>query len=197
MASDVFWSEGKVAREDRTRLLGRSNKVVWLTGLSGAGKSTIARALEKQLHDSGILSYTLDGDNVRHGLNADLGFSAEDRRENLRRIREVAKLFHDAGVFTIVSFICPYDEDRRLARRLVGSDFIEVFVSCPLEVCEERDPKGLYKRARAGDLKEFTGISAPYETPTEAELVLDTSKLTVEECVEKILGLALKDSTVR
>lgn len=191
MASDVFWSQSSVRREDRVKLLGRTNKVVWLTGLSGSGKSTIAKAVEKRLHDLGVLSYTLDGDNVRHGLNADLGFSAEDRRENLRRIREVAKLFHDAGVFTLVSFICPYDEERRLARRLIGSDFVEIFVSCPLEVCEQRDPKGLYKRARAGELKEFTGISAPYETPTEAEIVLDTSKLTVEQCVAAILEQAL------
>lgn len=163
--------------------------VVWITGLSGAGKSTIAQALTKDLSSRGHRSYILDGDNVRRGLNSDLGFSPEDRDENIRRIGEVAALFADAGIIGIVAFISPYRLGRRSARRLAPEGrFIEVFLDTPLEVCEERDPKGLYRKARAGEIPDFTGIDAPYERPESAEIVLDTSRLNLGECVARIAG---------
>ena len=161
------------------------NKVFWFTGLSGSGKSTIAAALEKELHNKGYPTYILDGDNVRHGLNSDLGFSEKDRKENIRRIAEVTKLFYDTGVTVLVCFISPYRKDREVARTLIGKDFIEVEVRCPLKVCEERDPKGLYKKARAGEIKDFTGIDSTYEPPEKAEIVLDTSNQTIATSVEQ------------
>lgn len=184
----IYWQEGKVLKEDRERLLKQKGVVIWLTGLPASGKSTIARELEWKLYKMGKLAYVLDGDNIRHGLNSDLGFSPEDRRENIRRIGEVAKLFADAGIITITSFISPYREDREKARKLLKKgEFIEVYLKCPLEVLIERDPKGLYKKALAGEIKEFTGISAPYEEPTDPEIILETDKETVEESTDKII----------
>ncbi|MDO8587271.1 MAG: sulfate adenylyltransferase subunit CysN [Armatimonadota bacterium] len=182
--------EGHVTAADRAALLGQQPVTLWLTGLSGSGKSTIAYALEKRLTDEGYACFILDGDNVRHGLNSDLGFSPEDRCENIRRIGETAKLFNDAGVIVITSFISPFRKDRQSAREIIGDEhFIEVFVDAPLDICEQRDPKGLYKKARAGEIAEFTGISSPYEPPEGPELVLDTGKLSVEEGVLFILEM--------
>lgn len=177
---------GAVARSDRERLLRQRGAVVWFTGLSGSGKSTVAHALQERLHDAGRLVYVLDGDNVRHGLCADLGFSAADRTENIRRIGHVTALFADAGVLVLTSFISPYRADRQQVRDIVGSDFVEVFVDAPLAVCEQRDPKGLYKKARAGQIPEFTGISAPYEAPLAAEIHLRTADLTLARCVATV-----------
>src|SRR5512144_1533567 len=161
-ATNIVWHKGAVTREDREQLNGHKGCTVWLTGLSGSGKSTIAVDLEKRLCERGVRTYILDGDNIRHGLNKNLGFSPADRAENIRRIGEVAKLFTDAGAVTITAFVSPYRSDRAAVRALLGpADFVEVFVDAPLEVCEARDPKGLYKRARAGEIEEFTGVSAP------------------------------------
>ena len=180
-ATNIVWHQGAVNREDREKLNGHKGATVWLTGLSGSGKSTIAVDLEKRLAERGVRTYILDGDNIRHGLNKNLGFSPEDRTENIRRIGEVAKLFTDAGVVAITAFISPYRADRDQVRALMkAGDFIEILVDCPVEVCEQRDVKGLYKKARAGEIKEFTGISAPYEAPAKAELTIDTSKQPVE-----------------
>ena len=188
MNKNLTWHSGTVEKNEKVGLVhGLRNKVFWLTGLSGSGKSTIARDLEAKLHSLGIHSYVLDGDNIRHGLNSDLGFSASDREENIRRVSEVAKLFYDAGIFVIVSFISPYLKDREFARSLIGDDFIEVFVDCPLSVCEERDVKGLYAKARAGEIKDFTGISAPYETASNCEVRVDSSLKSVEECSGAII----------
>ncbi len=186
-STNVTWHHGEIKRKHRSKLLGYENKVLWFTGLSGSGKSTVARKLEEKLYDKGIVSFVLDGDNVRHGLNGDLGFTPEDREENIRRIRQVAKLFYDSGIFVMVCFISPYRKGRDAARELIG-DFVEIFVKCPVEECEKRDPKGLYAKARAGEIKDFTGIDAPYEEPLNPEIVIDTSKLSVEECAEKILN---------
>jgi len=178
-----------VTREDRQRLNGHRGCTVWLTGLSGAGKSTIAVDLEKRLLERGVRTYILDGDNIRHGLNKNLGFSPEDRTENIRRIGEVAKLFTDAGMVALTAFISPYRADRDQVRGLMAAgDFVEVFVDCPVDVCEQRDVKGLYKKARAGEIKEFTGVSAPYEAPLRPELTLDTSGQSVEESAKQILA---------
>jgi len=188
MGKNIFWYEGRVKREDRERLLGQKGVVIWFTGLSGSGKSTLAYAVEEKLHEMGYLTYVLDGDNIRHGLNSDLGFSPEDREENIRRVGEVAKLFADAGVIVMTAFISPYRKDRRRARRLMDEGrFVEVYCKCGLEVCERRDPKGLYKKAKAGEIDEFTGVSAPYEEPESPEIVVETDKQSVEECVEKIV----------
>ncbi|MCB9885897.1 MAG: adenylyl-sulfate kinase [Planctomycetes bacterium] len=165
---------GAITRGDRERLLGQRGAVVWFTGLSGSGKSTVAHNLEERLAAAGRLTYVLDGDNVRHGLCADLGFGAADRTENIRRVGHVAALLADAGVLVLTSFISPYRADREQVRRIVGADFVEVFVDAPLAVCEARDPKGLYKKARAGQIAEFTGISAPYEAPEKPDLHLRT-----------------------
>ena len=165
-ATNITWHEATVTAEDREKLLNQKGCVIWFTGLSGSGKSTLANAVEYVLHQQNHHTYVLDGDNVRHGLNKNLGFSPEDREENIRRIGEVAKLFADAGTIVMTAFISPYRDDRDTARALIADGrFVEVFVECPLEVCEERDTKGLYKKARAGEIKEFTGISAPYESP--------------------------------
>jgi adenylyl-sulfate kinase len=170
--------------------MGQKPATVWLTGLSGAGKSTIACALERRLLDGGHAAYVLDGDNVRHGLNRDLGFSPGDRTENIRRIAEVARLLNDAGLIVISAFISPYREDREMARSIVGlADFLEVHVNTPIEVCEERDPKGMYKLARAGELPAFTGVSAPYEPPPVPECSIDTAVNSVDECVEQLMKL--------
>ncbi|WP_024697145.1 adenylyl-sulfate kinase [Pseudomonas avellanae] len=186
----LIWQPSQVSSKEREQHLCQTPKTVWLTGLSGSGKSTLAFALERALMDLGKLAYTLDGDNIRQGLCRDLGFSAEDRSENIRRIAEVARLMNDAGLIVISSFISPYEADREAARSIIGHErFMEVFISTPLETCIQRDPKGLYRRAMAGELKDFTGISAPYEPPTGAVLCLDTRQLSVSDCVERILGL--------
>ena len=177
-------------REDKEKLLGQRGVMLWFTGLSGSGKSTVAIALERALQDRGLLCRILDGDNIRSGINANLGFSAEDRRENIRRIAEVGKLFVDTGIITIAAFISPTEEIRQMAEHIiVQDDFKEIFVSTPLEVCEQRDVKGLYARARRGDIQNFTGISAPFEAPEHPALSLDTSKLSIEESVKKLLTL--------
>ena len=187
-SKNIFWTQGKVTAEQRLHLSGQSGCVIWLTGLSASGKSTIAMELERELFSRGRLAYVLDGDNTRHGLCSDLGFSPEDRKENIRRLGEVARLFGDAGIICIAAFISPYGADREQARQIAPpGKFIEVYVNAPLEVCEQRDPKGLYARARSGELKEFTGISAPYEPPLNPELELRTDQLTVAECVSAIL----------
>ena len=189
-ATNVTWQDGEVSREDRFNILRQRGATIWFTGLSGSGKSTIAVALERALYNIGKLSYRLDGDNVRLGINKNLGFSEEDRKENIRRIGEVAKLFGDAGVISLSSFISPYKRDRDEVRELhenAGLEFIEVFVDCSLAEAEKRDPKGLYKKARAGEIKNFTGIDDPYEAPTSAELHLKTDVMTVEEEVQLIL----------
>lgn len=194
-ATNIHWHEGDITREERWAALGSKGMTLWFTGLSASGKSTIAVALEQALVNAGIPAYRLDGDNIRHGLNKNLGFSAEDREENIRRISEVSKLFADAGVVTLSSFISPYRKDRDFCRKIheeSGLDFCEIFVDTPIEVCELRDPKGLYKKARAGEIKGFTGIDDPYEAPAKPELVLDTSKLSIEDsvikCIEWITG---------
>lgn len=187
-ATNITWHHSVVTREDREKLLKQKGVVIWFTGLSASGKSTIAHTVEEKLYDRGILTYVLDGDNIRHGLNKNLGFSPEDREENIRRIGEVSKLFADAGIITMTAFISPYRADRDKARKLhEPGRFIEVFVDAPLSVLEERDPKGLYKKARAGQIPEFTGISAPYEPPENPELHLDTSKMTVDECANLVI----------
>ncbi len=189
-ATNIHWHEGAVTREERKANMGHDGASLWFTGLSGSGKSTIAVALEQVLLQRGKHAYRLDGDNIRFGLNKNLGFSAEDRAENIRRIGEVTKLFADAGVICLNSFISPYAADRDAARKLHedgGLKFVEVYVKCPLEVAEERDPKGLYKKARAGEIKGFTGIDDPYEEPTNAELVIDTSTCSIEEAVQVLL----------
>lgn len=189
MANDrnIHWHHGAINRNDREGLNRHKGVTIWLTGLSGSGKSTIAGALEERLFEMGCKTIILDGDNIRFGLNKDLGFSREDRDENIRRIGEVAKLFTSAGVINITAFISPYISDRARARDLQPDDFIEVYVKCPIHLCEERDPKGLYKKARAGELRGFTGVDDPYEEPENAELVIDTSESGVESSVDKII----------
>ena len=187
-STNVTWHHGQVTRAEREKLLRQRGVTVWLTGLSGSGKSTLAVAAERALVSRGRLAYVLDGDNIRHGLNKNLGFGPADRTENIRRIGEVAKLFCDAGLIVFTSFISPYRADRDAVRALMPpGDFIEVFVDASVETCEGRDVKGLYRRARAGEIPEFTGISAPYEAPLYPELVLDTNRQTVDESVGAIL----------
>ena len=189
-ATNLTWHAGDVPREARERLLDQRGTVLWLTGLSGSGKSTVSRRVEARLVAKGKLAYVLDGDNVRHGLCADLGFSPEDREENIRRVGEVARLFVDAGVIVLAAFVSPYRRDRDRVRALVGEGgFVEIHVTAPLEVCEARDPKGLYAKARAGEVRELTGVSAsaPYEEPTAPEIRLDTHALTIEECTDLVI----------
>ena len=189
-ATNVTWHDGDVTREDRFQILRQRGATIWFTGLSGSGKSTIAVALEKALFQIGKLSYRLDGDNVRHGINKNLGFSEEDRKENIRRIGEVAKLFGDAGTIALSSFISPYKADRDEVRALheaAAIPFVEVFVDCTLDEAERRDPKGLYAKARAGEIKNFTGIDDPYEPPMSPEIHLHTDKMTLEQEVAAIL----------
>ena len=190
MKSDnVVWHKTAITRENRNRLHGHRSLILWFTGLSGAGKSTLANALEARLHEQGCATIVLDGDNVRHGLCGDLSFSADDRVENLRRIGEMAKLFIDAGVIALTAFILPFRSDRRRVRELVGNDdFIEIYCRCSLDTCEERDVKGMYKKARRGEISDFTGISSPYEEPELAEIIVDTDKYTIEECVDHIIA---------
>src|SRR5690625_132716 len=193
-STHVIWHESDVMKQDRQQLKGHKSAIIWFTGLSGSGKSTISVALEALLYEKGIHTYRLDGDNIRHGLNRNLGFSQADRTENIRRIGEVSKLMIDAGLLTLTAFISPYEEDREQVRQLVEPDeFIEIYIKASLETCEERDPKGLYKKARLGEIKNFTGIDAPYEEPKDPELVIDTDQLSIEEAVESILAYLMKE----
>jgi adenylylsulfate kinase len=195
-ATNIVWHATAITKQQRQQLNGHKSCVLWFTGLSGSGKSTLANAVEQRLHQLGLRSYILDGDNIRHGLNRGLGFSAEDRKENIRRIAEVAKLFVDAGVIALTAFISPFREDRDLARGLLEEgEFVEIYVKCPLEECERRDPKGLYKKAREGQIPEFTGISSPYEEPLAPELVIDSSELSVEESVDIVIQY-LKEQSI-
>ncbi|WP_261129020.1 adenylyl-sulfate kinase [Bacillus sp. Marseille-Q3570] len=186
---DITWHETAVSKHDRRRLNKQTSSIIWFTGLSGSGKSTLANAVDWKLHGKGLRSYVLDGDNIRHGLNSGLGFSVEDRQENIRRIGEVAKLFVDSGQFAITAFISPFQADRDRVREMVEADeFIEVYVKCPLDECETRDPKGLYEKARKGEIPEFTGVSSPYEEPEAPELVIETNRYSVEECADQVIG---------
>lgn len=194
---NLHFHEHRVPRQEKEKRNQHKSRVIWFTGLSGSGKSTIANATEKVLHDMGLQTYILDGDNVRMGLNKDLGFSPEDRTENIRRITEVANLFADSGSIILTAFISPYRDDRNNAREIIGSeDFIEVFVSADLSVCEERDPKGLYKKARAGAIKGFTGIDAPYEEPINPELVVETDKNDIEACAQIVIEYLVKEGAI-
>jgi adenylylsulfate kinase len=186
---NVVWHNQVVTSEQREEHKGHKSCVLWYTGLSGSGKSTIANAVDKKLFELGVHTYLLDGDNVRHGLNGDLTFSDKDRVENIRRIGEVSKLFVESGLVVSTAFISPFQSDRDMARDLVTNDqFIEVFVDTPIEVCEQRDPKGLYKKARSGEIKNFTGIDSTYEAPTVAEVHLKTSEQSIEQCVDLVVG---------
>lgn len=187
-STNITWHESGVSPEERVALHGHQSALLWFTGLSGSGKSTLANGVARALHARGVHTYVLDGDNVRHGLNKDLTFSAEDRVENIRRIGEVAKLFVDAGLVVMTAFISPYREDRARVRSIVGDAFIEVHVDADVAVCESRDPKGLYKKARAGEIGDFTGISSPYEAPEQPELRIDTSTLPLEDCVARVVA---------
>jgi adenylylsulfate kinase len=187
-ATNITWHDSAVTQADREQQLGQQGVVLWFTGLSGSGKSTVSVALEQALHERGHLAYRLDGDNIRHGLNQDLGFSDADRTENIRRIGEVAKLFTDAGLIVMTAFISPFRADRDAVRALLPEGrFLEVYVRCDLDTCEQRDPKGLYKKARAGEIKDFTGIDSPYEEPLDPEIVVDTGELAVDAAVAAIL----------
>ena len=200
VATNVTWHDGEISREDRYDILRQKGATIWFTGLSGSGKSTIAVALEKALHSMGKLSYRLDGDNVRLGINKNLGFSEDDRKENIRRIGEIAKLFGDAGTISLSSFISPYKADRDEVRALheaAGLPFVEVFVDCALSVAEERDPKGLYKKARAGEIKNFTGIDDPYEAPESPELHLRTDEMSLQEEVSLVIDYLMTHDIIR
>ena len=195
---NVKWQHTKIKREDRERVLNQKGLVLWFTGLSGSGKSTIANEVEYVLNSMGYATYLLDGDNIRHGLNSDLGFSKKDRKENIRRISEVTKLFQDAGIITLVTFISPFKEDRNNARKLIPEGrFIEIYVKCSLETCETRDVKGLYKKAREGIIKDFTGISSPYEEPEKPEIILNTEKETLKESVDKVINYLKEKKLIR
>jgi adenylylsulfate kinase len=199
-ATNITWHEGHVTREERAGLLKQKGATLWFTGLSGSGKSTIAFTLEHALVQRGHLAYVLDGDNIRHGLNKNLGFSAADREENIRRIGEVAKLFADCGALTMTSFISPYRKDRDTVRALhvaAGVPFVEVHVNTPIETCEQRDPKGLYKKARAGQLKGFTGIDDPYEPPVQPEMTLDATNTSPQEATVLLLQYLEKQGLIR
>lgn len=188
VSDDIVWHNATVSPQERSELKQQQPVVLWFTGLSGSGKSTVANAVEKKLLELGKHSYLLDGDNVRHGLNKDLGFSDEDRVENIRRIGEVAKLFVDSGAIVLTAFISPFISDRTQVRELLDDEqFLEVFIDTPLEICEQRDPKGLYRKARAGEIKHFTGIDSEYEAPTSAEIHVKTADATIEACAQQII----------
>ncbi|MFD9627156.1 adenylyl-sulfate kinase [Peribacillus muralis] len=187
--TNVTWHDSSLTKELRRKQNGHESTVLWFTGLSGSGKSTIANAVAKELYNRSIRSYVLDGDNIRHGLNKDLGFSEADRTENIRRIGEVSKLFVDSGQFVLTAFISPFRADRQIVRDLLEEgEFIEVYIKCPIEECEVRDPKGLYDKARKGIIRDFTGIDSPYEEPEQPELILESSLYSVEECVEQVIS---------
>ncbi|MFP3512851.1 adenylyl-sulfate kinase [Peribacillus sp. SIMBA_075] len=188
-STNVTWHETSLTKELRRKQNGHESTVLWFTGLSGSGKSTIANAVAKELYNRNIRSYVLDGDNIRHGLNKDLGFSEEDRTENIRRIGEISKLFVDSGQFVLTAFISPFRADRQIVRDLLEEgEFIEVYIKCPIEECEVRDPKGLYDKARKGIIKDFTGIDSPYEEPEQPEIILESDQYSIEECVEQVIG---------
>lgn len=189
MSQHVVWHDMTITKLDRQRRNKHKSAVLWLTGLSGSGKSTLANVVDRKLFERGVHSYVLDGDNIRHGLNKGLGFSKEDRKENIRRIGEVAKLFVDSGQIVLTAFISPFKEDRLSVRQLFEEgEFIEIYVKCPLSECEKRDPKGLYKKARKGEIPDFTGITSPYEEPDAPELVIETDKLSIEGAADKIIA---------
>ena len=192
MKENVIWQNTKINKENREKIINQKGVVIWFTGLSGAGKSTIALCLEERLNNLGKLTYMLDGDNLRHGLNKDLNFTIEDRKENIRRVSEVAKLFLDAGVITLASFISPLIDDRSFAREIIGNDFIEVYVKCPISLCKERDPKGLYKKVEKGLIKNFTGIDSVYEEPINEEILIDTSNKTLDEEIDMIINFLIE-----
>ena len=198
-STNVSWHDGKVSMQDRHNLIRQKGATLWMTGLSGSGKSTISVALERSLFEKGILSYRLDGDNIRLGINKNLGFSADDRKENIRRIGEVSKLFADAGIITLASFISPYRKDREEVRKIhedSGLTFVEIFIDCSLESAEKRDPKGLYKKARSGEIKNFTGIDDPYEAPTNPEIHLISDKMSLDDEVRTVLNYLLKHDVI-
>ena len=187
-STNVVWHEQSLTKKNRREQNGHNSFVVWFTGLSGSGKSTLANAVAARLFNDKVRNYVLDGDNIRHGLNKDLGFSEEDRTENIRRIGEVAKLFVDSGQVVLTAFISPFQADRKIVRDLLEEkEFIEVYVKCPIDTCEERDPKGLYVKARQGLIKDFTGINSPYEEPENPELIIETNSLSIEESVEQVI----------
>ncbi|WP_397537737.1 adenylyl-sulfate kinase [Rummeliibacillus pycnus] len=188
MAENIVWHESSVTKEEREEKSGQKSVILWFTGLSASGKSTIANAFAREVFNRGKGVYVLDGDNIRHGLNKDLGFDEESRKENIRRIGEVAKLFVDAGQIVCTAFISPYRQDREVVRQLVeDEEFLEVYVKASVEICEKRDPKGLYKKAKAGEIPNFTGVSAPYEAPINPEIILDTEQYSIEECVQQLI----------
>ena len=184
---NIKWHKSTINRQNLERLRGHKGMVIWFTGLSGSGKSTLANALNEALHSKKISTYLLDGDNIRHGLCKDLGFSDKDREENIRRIGEVANLFMNAGIVTITAFVSPFKSDREKVRKIIGKDFIEIFCAANLDICEKRDTKGLYKKARLGEIKDFTGISSPYEMPNDPEIIVETGSLEVDSSVRQIM----------
>lgn len=189
MKTNITWHDASVLKEERRQQNKHESFVLWFTGLSASGKSTVANAVARKLFEKKIGNYVLDGDNIRHGLNKDLGFSESDRTENIRRIGEVAKLFVDNGTIVLTAFISPFREDRKQVRDILEvEEFIEVFVKCPIEECEKRDPKGLYKKARSGEIKQFTGVDSPYEEPLNPEVVVETNRYSVEECAEQVIS---------
>ena len=197
MAHNIVWHDHKITRAERASTKSQKPCLLWFTGLSGSGKSTIANALDVALHQRGYHTFLLDGDNVRHGLCKDLGFSDEDRVENIRRIGEVSKLFADAGLIVLSAFISPFASDRRLVRNLFpAGEFIEVFMDTPLDTCEDRDPKGLYQKARSGEIKHFTGIDSPYEAPARPEVRLDTSSMSVDQCVDRLISFLVEQGLI-
>jgi len=197
-SQNIIWHHSIITKEDREQLLGQKGVTLWFTGLSQSGKSTLATEVEKVLYEREYITFILDGDNIRHGLNKNLGFSPEDREENIRRIGEVAHLFSQAGIINMTAFISPYRVDRQKARALAKEgEFIEIFCRCSLDACEKRDRKGLYKKARAGEVLEFTGISAPYEEPEKPEIIIDTDKETIEQGVGKIISYLEKNEIIR
>lgn len=196
-STNIVWHASEISKEKRQEMKKHKSAILWFTGLSSSGKSTVSVALEAALYERGIHTYRLDGDNIRYGLNKNLGFSPDDRTENIRRIGEVSKLMVDAGLFTLTAFISPYQADRNQVRALVETDeFIEIFTKASLETCENRDPKGLYKKARLGEIKDFTGIDAPYEEPVAPEITIDTGKLSVEESVNHIIDYLIKNKYI-
>ncbi|WP_394128914.1 adenylyl-sulfate kinase [Shewanella maritima] len=197
-SSDVVWHQASVSHEQRVELNGHKPAVLWFTGLSGSGKSTVANAVDRMLHDLGCKTYVLDGDNIRHGLNGDLSFSDKDRIENIRRIGEVSKLFVDAGLLVSTAFISPFTQDREMVRQqLKQGEFIEVFIDTPIAVCEQRDPKGLYKKARAGEIKNFTGIDSAYELPENPEIHVKTAEISIKDCAEQVVNFLVDNGYVQ
>lgn len=197
MSTNIVWHESSIQKEERRKKNKHSSFILWFTGLSASGKSSVANAFARKLFDHGSQTYVLDGDNIRHGLNKDLGFTEDDRKENIRRIGEVAKLFVDSGQIVLTAFISPYRADRAIVRELVEEgEFLEVYVKCSVEECEKRDPKGLYKKARNEEIKNFTGISAPYEEPENPEIILDTENYSIEQCVEQLTTILIQKGLI-